>query len=491
MSIGRSTILALSLALLAACGSSRHRADDAEQLEQQGDWEGAANQYFSLIGTDKEQPDTRTRAAAAVSQVLANRHEAAAGFAEQGRWEASIHEYRKGDALLQKAQEAGVEVSPPAGWDEGYRSAREGAVETQLAAADGLAKSGRWRDAAEAYRLLRGRQGITDAQTARAFAGENGALLDAARAEIASGNYEAAGALVDEALAIEGAGSDLNRAAQAVRGEIDAARYASVLSETRRYYEAREFKKALATVQRAIDVHGADNPASQEALDLKASILKDGTDKVAVVPTGVTEALAGLVPPTLQKRIDAALAEKHWNAPPPFVGIVDPSTVASTMVMLVFDDPVLSTRRAGVLGRKLESDYVVVVYLDNYAEGPQGAPTRHTAKHQDGHEVAYELYPGLQMKVSGGWRLISIDQDKAQVITEGTISSETQRDCPHVPIVSVELDPEKLQLTDEEFAWFDPAPREAAERTMLESVANDLADQIAKATFDQITSRVP
>ena len=480
----RKIVFLLAAVLVAGCMNAEKRYEQASEDEASGRWASAADKYIDVLRRDPEFPGAREKALDAGNRAVDGWVRTAGGLEDAGRDERALAEYRKTDGLVDRAAVVGVVLTTPPDYTNRRSSTFHRAAEKALAQADAAAAEGRWRDAARAFAQVEARYELTRDQRERARHGRFDALLGAAREDVDAGRFDAADALVDQALTIKGVRADQ---AQELKRVIRAERYEAALHVVREELNAGHYQRAYALVDAALAIYGPAAEESVEARDLQDRAITEGTVRVVAVPLWRHDRAAQRVSAGLLADVDDILAEEYWANPPLFVAIADGRAVRRKMRRLALHRQILSPDRAALLGEQLGAEFIAVAHIARCKHDAHGTATSHIATTRDGREAEILVYRRRSMDVRCVFRIVDVT---GQVVAEGRLDAQGSRKHTHAVHANGARAGELL-LTREEHDWFDAGRLQEVDREIERDIAHQLAKELAEAVLNEVTKRLP
>jgi len=473
-------------AVLAACVTAEKRVEQAQKAEAQGRWEKAANLYIDALRRDANYPGARQGLLASGRKAIDGYLKLATEFEEANRDAQAIDEYDKADRLAASAASVSVVLELPSNYKTRRDAAFTRALDEALKDADDLVEAGRYEEAAAAFANAGKRFDPRGTQSGRIRASRYSALGSASEQALAAGEFERARSFADRAVAVYGASSVQSKDALALRARVDAGLYAALLVETAALQGEGRFQAAYEVVQRALDVYGPEEAESDAARVLRDTVIEQGTIHVAAAPVWRHDELAQGVPAGLLDEINDVLAEKHWNAPPLFVGMLDGRTVRTELRGLGLDRKNLGDRQARAVGKVLDADFVVVTSLCGCARDKDATPRNLAVATKDGKGAMIQVHGARTLSVVCAYRIVRVSDGRA--IAEGEIDAVARRKLRYA---TYRGDMSQLLMTPDQNALFDARVIAAADRDLERETAAGLANALAPVIYANLQRHLP
>jgi len=469
---------------LAACASAKKSFGKAREAESAGRWEEATDLYIDALRRDPEYPGAREGVRVAGGRAIEDTWKLAGQLEASGRIEDAAREYIRLDNLVARAAAVRVALSLPPEYATRRAQLFHRVIEERLAAADALAAQGRYEEAAAAYRGIEARFGPEPEQATRARAGLYEALLAAANQAFDAERFARAATLADEAEAVYGPNSAQGRAAAELNTRIRAARYGALLATTDQRIAEGRYQAAYAVVGEALAIYGPDAAESADARALRDRVIAEGTRRVALIPVGRLDR-ARDVPAGLLDDINDAL-EDAWAEPPLFVAAVDPHLVRGELRRLGFDRMVLADRQAQATGQLVGAHFAVVANVRGCRYDPGERPQVQTVQTQAGTTAQILVYQHRALVVTCEFRIVDVADGR--LVAEGTVTADAERRSRHAVY---DGDTRGLLLTQEQHRLLDPRQLADVDREIEHEVAAGVAKGLAGAIFEQVLQRLP
>ena len=244
-----------------------------------------------------------------------------------------------------------------------------------------------------------------------------------------------------------------------------------------------------------------DAPLVEDARGLQQAALDRGTQRVAFLPLWQTETAGQAMPPGFQRELNETLRYRHWDQPPLFIASADPLSTRRTLQRMSLDRTVLSRRQAVRTGERLDADFLVTGEVVQFvaeksdveqerrttgwtssARGatrgrPDDGPTTDTTYVVETYDL--ELTAGVEFRV--------IDVQSGCTATTRTVDVTVEGEMRRGVF---DGDWRNLDLSGSELALFDAEEIRRREQALETSLADALADALAREAFDRILGRI-
>lgn len=432
------TLIALIVLIMVAagCASSQKTFERARQLEGQGDYLRASQEYIEVLERESDWGEARTRLALvgplAVDSLLARtrRAEAASNFPR------AVTHLDALDALRAASSKVGVELPAPTDYAAYRQEMVDQAIASYVDAGDEAEIREDWKGSLAAYDKALKYDMSTDRR-------EEVKLKKAhvhfwwAEDEMAEGRYRLAYAQADHGL--------------------------------------------------NLGVHHAD--LSNRLSRLQGDALNRGTRLVALLPLMATPEWERDAPKDLLADLDAALNYEYWSSPPLFIETVDPGATRRRLRDLGYARRDLDREDVVRIGRALESDLVMAGELRRYQEKDEvrDEDARRVKLRGTRADTTY-LLRTIRVRMEADGRFFLTDPHTRRIVAEFDVSAAENTEYKRG---SYDGDVSTLDLPKREQDYFGAHLRENAVLDAQDRLLEKLAEQIASRSFEAALHQIP
>jgi tetratricopeptide (TPR) repeat protein len=433
---------------LAGCVSTKERYERVQSLSSEGRTVAAAYEMIEVLDDDSSWPNGRRELLKLASTAFDTLMTEARQLRRDDRPVEAVGRLNEVDRLHDACQRVKVSVPLP----EGYASVRR---ETE----------------SEAYAMLVDR-------------GE--AAFDAEDWPDAEAAFEEARAYAD--------GTDQLR-------ELDRLQARTLFRWADAEMQRSAYRSAYDKAEAVTSLLSEDAALVEDARTLQQAALDRGTRRVAFLPLWQTESAGQAMPPGFQRELNETLRYRHWDQPPLFIASADPLATRRTLQRMGLDRTVLSRRQAVRAGERLDADYLVtgeVVQfvaeksdveqerrVTGWTSNARGA-TRGRPDDGPTADTAY-VVEDFDLKLTAGVEFRVVDVRSGRIVATRTVDVSSEGEMRRGVF---EGDWRNLDLSGSELALFDPEEIRRREQALETSLADALADALAREAFDRILGRI-
>ncbi len=432
-------VAAVSIVLVAAltgCASADKRVRQAQELEAEGRLEKAAQRYIAALSKDPSREDARRSLADIGARMIDDYLAQARAYEREGRYENAVAAIDLVEGLRARTDRVGVFLPVPADYEDFRREMVEAAVASLFRQGEDLESAGNWPEASRRYERLR----------AYPLAPEEMLAVDEARARVF----------------IRWAEDDMARGF---------------------------FRSAHGRAQSALAIFGPDSRTGAEALAVQQAALNAGTRTVAVLPFWASAKAGTGLPRGMENDLYDTILHEHMDAPPLFVGPIDRGAIHREMSRLRIRSGDIPSDAAIAAGRALGADFVVVGWLESFAQedGPAETVARKASLRRDRSTTVTYTEKRYTAKMSAGAAYRIIETATGRAVEEQAVTALASAQFRRAEF---DGDYTTLDLTREERALFDKEGWLQAEEELQAALVDRLAERVASKIFDRVLRAV-
>jgi tetratricopeptide (TPR) repeat protein len=434
-----SLVAAVSVVLVAAlagCVSADKRVKQAQEYEAEGRLEKAAQRYIAALSKDPAREDARQSLADVGARMIDDYLAQARAYEQEGRYENAVSALDLVESLRARTDRVGVMLPVPGDYEDFRREMIVAAVASLFQQGEDLEGAGNWPEASRRYERLR-----------------------------------AYPLTPDEALAVDEA-----RARVFLRwAEDDMARGL--------------FRSAHGRAQSALAIFGPDSQAGAEALAVQQAALNAGTRTVAVLPFWAAAGAGPGLPRGMENDLYDTLLHEHMEAPVLFVGPIDRGAIHREMSRLRIRSGDIPHDAAIMAGRALGADFVVVGWLESFAQedGPAETIARKAPLRRDRSTTVTYAEKRYTAKMTAGAAYRIIETASGRAVEEQAVTAIASAQFRRA---EYDGDYTTLDLSREERALFDKEGWLQAEEELQAALVDRLAERVAAKIFDRVLRTV-
>ncbi|MET0395464.1 MAG: hypothetical protein ABW277_01425 [Longimicrobiaceae bacterium] len=422
----------LLIALLAGCPSAAKRYEQGVELEQRGRPLDATLRYVEALRKEPGLAEARARLAETGARAVDGLLSESAALDASGRPAQAAETLLRLDALRRDAAGVGVPLAAPGDYAARRRAVFDRAIDAAVAGAPGTS----WDDALRRLERAGAAFGPSAEQRERLAQARSGTYLAWGESEASRGRYRA----------------------------------------------------AYGVAERALRALGSGTPGAARLAELQAEVLRRGTARVAVLPITADDDLLRRLDDKLVREVEDVLAERHWAGAPAFVAVADPQRVGREARREGYGRRAATPREAARLARELGADFAVVAELDSVrAEEREVRESRRSVRTSEGADTAYTLREGRVQ----GWARVAltvVDARDARVLDRATATADRSGGFRRGVFAG---DWRTLALPRGDRELFAPPGETRDRRELALDLAGDLAERVARETFDAVLRQVP
>lgn len=420
------------------CTSATKRYEQGQELEREGRPIDAANTYIQALRKDGRLDSARiglrTAGVAAITQYLGS--ESQLDLTTVAGVDQAADNYISIDDLHARALQVGVDLPLPPDYSVRRRAALDRAIGLNLSDAQNLTSRGQFDVA-----------------------------LD--RLERASDRYQPA---------------------PMQQGELSDARGNAMVAWGQSDMASGAYRSAYNRVQPIFAVVGATQPQADAARQIQSDALRLGTRRVAVMAPRAAPEAARNLPPDFLAALSSAMHSEPWTRPPLFIDLVPLADVERAIRGPRDDDRWMSPMDAGLLGRALRSNYVIVAHIDSVRHSEFASrSTRHAARTGKGVDTAYVVEEGQRRTTVFGEYTI-VDVSSRQRAEQEPFSATSTGSYTNPRFAG---DYRSLELSKSEQQMFERGGRSDRDHDDSESLVSEVSRQLASSVFNEMLRRIP
>ena len=417
---------------LVGCVSVEKRYKKGQELESKGRLEEAAQRYIKVLAKDPGMEDARQSLADVGSRLVDTYLAQARAHESDGAYENAVAALNRIDNLRSRTSQVGVTLTVPDDYADFRRDMIDAAVASLSRQGEDLENAGNWPEALRRYELLR--------------------------------TYPLA--------------SDQMRS-------VDEARARVLLRWSEQDLASGFFRAAYGHAQGAMDIFGPGSETGAEGRAIQKAALEAGTKTVAVLPFWASPGARDRAPRGMESAFYNTLLYEHMDAPPLFVGPIDPGAVHRELSRLRIRSGEIRLQTAVMVGQALNADFVVVGWLESYLQ-EDGVPeeiARKAPLRRDRSSYATYSEKKYRVKLTGEVIYRIVELASRRVVDEETVIANTSGQFRRGYF---DGDYTTLDLTRDERTLFDKEGWLRAEEELQAFLNNKLAEKIAASIFEQV-----
>lgn len=427
-------VLLLAVLLLAGCATTSKRFDKAGELEAQGRFVEAAEAYIGVLERDRSYDGAADRLADVGARAVTQLFDEARTLDQSGDPASGVDRLDRLRRLVDAAGAVGVALTLPTGFDRMRSRLVDRAVEALRDRARAAEARRDWDKAVEAYDEALERYAVTGAVRRDVVAERARALLEWARAEMASARFRSA------------------------------------------YDKAGDAVASLDSTNGALE---------QEARGVWASALAQGVRTLAVLPFWQTESFRRAAPPRLRDDMNQSLADDRRETPSPFIVLLDPAESRRFVRVERIDDRIIDRNRMADAGRQLDVDFVAT------GEGVEFVRTERVRREESvrarfrGRGGADTTYTRRDLEV----RFFARVEYRVVDVRTGRVRAERAVEADVTDRFTRAVfgrNPADLDLSDRERRQFDPAEWARQDDEHGLQLADRLSSQLAERMYRDV-----
>jgi len=417
---------------LVGCVSVEKRYKKGQELESKGRLEEAAQRYIKVLAKEPGMEDARQRLADVGSRLVDTYLAQARAHESDGAYENAVAALDRIDGLRSRTSPVGVTLPVPDDYADFRRDMIDAAVASLSRQGEDLENAGNWPEALRRYELLR--------------------------------TYPLA--------------SDQMRS-------VDEARARVLLRWSEQDLASGFFRAAYGHAQGAMDIFGPGSETGAEGRAIQKAALEAGTKTVAVLPFWASPGVGDRAPRGMESAFYNTLLYEHMDAPPLFVGPIDPGAVHRELSRLRIRSGEIPLRAAVIVGQALNADFVVIGWLESYLQ-EDGVPeeiARKAPLRRDKSTYATYSEKKYTVKLTGEVMYRIVELASRRVVDEETVIANTSGQFRRGYF---DGDYTTLDLTRDERTLFDKEGWLRAEEELQAFLNNKLAEKIATSIFERV-----